>query len=53
VPIYLAEINYENKTLTCGEPFFPTGNVDEDMKIIKSNNENSKPKHPEKFSTGL
>lgn len=53
VPIYLAEINYENKTLTCGEPFYPTGNVDEDMKIIKSNYENSKPKHPEKFFTGL
>jgi len=53
VPIYLAEINYEDKTLTCGEPFYPTGNVDEDMKVIKSNYINSKPKHPEKFSTGL
>jgi 1-acyl-sn-glycerol-3-phosphate acyltransferase len=53
VPIYLAEINYEDKTLTCGEPFFPTGNVDEDMITIKTNYLNCKPKHPENFSTGL
>ncbi len=53
VPIYLAEINYENKTLSCGEPFYPTGNVEEDLKKIKGNYTNSKPKHPERFSTGL
>jgi 1-acyl-sn-glycerol-3-phosphate acyltransferase len=53
VPIYLAEINYQDKTLSCGEAFYPTGNVEEDMRIIKSKYSNSKPKYPEKFSTGL
>lgn len=53
VPIYLAEINYEEKTLTCGKPFYPTGDVEKDMKHIKSNYAYSKPKHPDRFSTGL
>jgi 1-acyl-sn-glycerol-3-phosphate acyltransferase len=53
VPIYLAEINYEEKTLTCGEPFYPTGDVESDMLKIKSHYLDSKPKHPERFSTGL
>ena len=51
VPIYLAEINYEEKTLSCGEAFYPTGNVDEDMLKIKSKYLNCKPKYPENFST--
>lgn len=53
VPIFLAEINYKDKTLTCGETFYPTGDVEEDMNKIKSNYINSKPKYPENFSTGL
>lgn len=53
VPIYLAEINYEEKTLTCGEVFYPTGDVEKDMITIKSNYTNSKPKYPKNFTTGL
>lgn len=53
VPIYLAEINYEEKTLTCGEAFYPTGDAEKDLHYIKSHYLNSKPKYPEKFSTGL
>ncbi|MBN2595153.1 1-acyl-sn-glycerol-3-phosphate acyltransferase [Labilibaculum sp.] len=53
VPIYLAEINYEEKTLTCGEAFYPTGDVEKDMITIKSKYINCKPKYPENFTTGL
>ncbi len=50
VPIYLAEINYENKSLSCGKAFYPTGNVEKDMQTIKANYKNCKPKYPQKFS---
>ncbi|MPQ48860.1 glycerol acyltransferase [Marinifilum sp. N1E240] len=53
VPIYLAKIDYEEKSLTCGEAFYPTGDVEKDMKYIKSAYIGCKPKYPEKFSTGL
>lgn len=53
VPIYLAEINYEEKTLTCGEAFYPTGDIEKDMIKIKSRYKNCKPKYPENFTTGL
>lgn len=53
VPIYLAEINYEDKTLTCGELFYPTGDLEKDLFYIKNRYKNCKPKYPENFTTGL
>ena len=53
VPIYLGEINYKEKTLTCGKAFYPTGDVEKDMAEIKRNYINSNPRHPERFSTGM
>lgn len=53
VPIYLAEINYEEKTLTCGEAFYPTGDIEKDMVIIKGKYIHSKAKYPKNFTTGL
>ncbi|RUT79051.1 1-acyl-sn-glycerol-3-phosphate acyltransferase [Ancylomarina longa] len=53
VPIYLGEINYQDKTITCGTAFYPTGDVEKDMQKIKSNYIHSKPKHADKFSAGI
>ena len=53
VPIYLGEINYQNKTIKVGKPFYPTGDVEKDMLEIKRNYIHSKPKHTDKFSTGV
>lgn len=53
VPIFLAELNYQDKTLTCGEMFQPTGDAEKDMLFIRKRYENAKAKYPENFSTGL
>lgn len=52
VPVYLGVIDYKSKTLQLGEAFYPTGDVERDMKYIKNYYRNSNPKFPEKFSIG-
>jgi len=52
VPILLGDLNYETKTLSFLDTFYPTGDVEADMAYIKGKYKNSKPKYPELFSTG-
>ena len=52
VPILLGDLNYETKTLSFIETFYPTGDVEADMAYIKSKYKDSKPKFPELFSIG-
>jgi len=48
VPIAFAFLDYGNKKIGIGEHFFPTGDIDEDMKIIRSFYSGLKGKRPEK-----
>ncbi|MFA8436295.1 MAG: lysophospholipid acyltransferase family protein [Marinifilaceae bacterium] len=52
VPIFLGKIDYKNKTLTLSDPFYPTGDVEADMKKIKGYYRDCNPKFPDKFSLG-
>jgi len=52
VPIILGKIDYKMKTLILSEPFYPTGDVEADMKFIKGYYRDSNPKYPENFSIG-
>jgi len=53
VPIYCADIDFKNKELFLNEPFFPTGDIDADMIVIKSFYTKSNAKYPKQFTTGL
>ena len=48
VPICFAYLDYGNKKIGIGEHFFPTGDIEEDMKIIKNFYGGLKGKRPEK-----
>ncbi len=50
VPIYMAEINYADKTMACDTFFYPSGDMEKDMALIKEKYQNSKPKYPKMFS---
>ncbi len=52
VPIYIGYINYEKKAIGFFERFEPTGDIKADMKYVQNLYKDSKPKHPERFSTG-
>ena len=52
VPILLGDLNYETKTLSFIETFYPTGDVEADMAYIKSKYKDAKPKFPKLFSIG-
>ncbi|PVX50736.1 acyltransferase-like protein [Balneicella halophila] len=52
VPIYLGRIDYKKKELSLGELFYPTGNIEKDVRYIKSTYRDITAKHPEKFSLG-
>lgn len=52
VPILLGDLNYEDKTLSFLDTFYPTGNVEADMAYIKGKYKNAKPKYPDLFSIG-
>lgn len=52
IPILLYGLDYERRLIQCTRTFFPTGNVDEDMKEIKQYFKDFKGKYPEKFSIG-
>ena len=47
VPICFAFLDYGNKRIGIGDHFLPTGNIDEDMKIIRNFYANIKGKRPE------
>jgi 1-acyl-sn-glycerol-3-phosphate acyltransferase len=48
VPIIPVAFNYGQKEVHIGQPFFPTGNIDEDLKVLMPHFENVKGKVPEK-----
>lgn len=50
VPIVLVGMDYGMKTLSFLDVFYPTGNVEADMTIIKSKFVGIQGKHPEQFS---
>ena len=47
VPIIPVAFNYGKKEVQIGQPFFPTGNIDEDLKTLMPHFENVKGKVPE------
>lgn len=49
VPIVLVGIDYGKKTISFLDTFYPTGDVDGDIKIIRSKYANIQGKHPERF----
>lgn len=53
LPILLYGLDYESKTIQCTKMIVPDGNIEEQMKEIKTYFRNFKGKHPEKFTTGL
>jgi len=53
VPIALGFLDYKKKEGGIGKMFWPTGNIEEDMKEIKSFYLGITARHPEKFRTGL
>lgn len=50
IPILLAGLDYKKKEIIFFDMFYPTGNVDEDMKKIQGYYENISAKHPDKFN---
>lgn len=52
IPILLFALDYENKQISCTKLIYPSGNVEEDMKIIKSYFKDFKGKRPDQFSIG-
>ncbi len=52
VPIYLGRIDYKTKTLSLGELFYPTGDIEKDVRYVKSTYRDITAKYPEKFSLG-
>ena len=49
VPIVLAALDYGTKTVSFLDTFYPTGNFDDDIKIIREKYNDIEAKHPEQF----
>lgn len=49
VPIVLVALDYGTKTVSFLETFYPTGDSDKDIEIIRSKYNNVEAKHPEQF----
>lgn len=52
IPILLYGLDYERKLIQCTESFIPTGDIDNEMKMIKRYFKDFKGKYPEKFTVG-
>ena len=52
IPIMLIGIDYSRKCITAGKMFYPTGDIDKDMREIKLYYKDFKGKIPENFSIG-
>jgi len=52
LPIYLGGLDYKNKYCNVGPIYYPTGDIDKDMKFIMNHYKDANAKYPEKFSTG-
>lgn len=52
IPILLYGADYKKKLIQCTKVIVPTGDVENDMKIIKTYYKDFSGKHPEKFTIG-
>lgn len=52
IPVLLYGLDYERKLIECTQMFIPTGNIEEEMPVIKSYFQNYKGKKPQNFITG-
>ena len=52
IPILLYGVDYEKKIIKCTKSIVPTGNIDTEMREIKSYFKGFKGKRPELFTTG-
>lgn len=52
IPILLYGVDYPTKTIKCTKAVIPDGNVETQMKEIKTYFKNFAGRHPEKFATG-
>ncbi len=50
VPILLCYLDYRTKVAGIGPPLYPTGNIEDDMKIIEDFYRDKTGRHPEQFS---
>jgi len=51
VPILLAGLDYKKKEIVFFDLFHPTGNLDEDMKIIQGYYRDVQGRHPQNFNS--
>ena len=52
IPILLYGVDYPTKTIRCTKAIVPDGNIEMQMREIKSYFKNFTGRHPEKFATG-
>lgn len=52
IPVYLGRIDYKGKFCEVGPLFWPTEDVEADLKYIMGTYKDANPKHPENFSWG-
>ena len=52
IPILLYGLDYKRKLIQCTKSFVPTGDIDKEMKEIKSYFKTFTGKHPQLFTTG-
>jgi len=52
IPILLYGVDYEKKLIQCTQSIIPTGDIDSEMKEVKTYFKNFKGKYPENFMIG-
>lgn len=52
IPVLLYGVDYEKKLIRCTKSFLPTGDIDNDMRMIKLYFKDFKGKYPNKFTIG-
>ena len=53
LPSYLAYLDFKNKVVALDKEFAYTGNIDDDLKAVKTYYKDIPAKYPDKFGTGL
>lgn len=53
LPILLYGLDYQRKLIECTSAILPTGDIETDMRLIKTYFQNYKGKKPDNFTTGL
>ncbi|MBQ6653595.1 MAG: 1-acyl-sn-glycerol-3-phosphate acyltransferase [Prevotella sp.] len=52
IPILLYGVDYQKRYIQCTKSFVPSGNIEEEMDMVRQYYKDFKGKHPERFSTG-